>query len=777
MNKAKLSALAALLAAICGPAAVAQTAPAADRSGGADVTEVKVEAKRETLPVIQTPPPAGTFKQVTAQDFITRGATDMGGIVRYEPLVNAPSVATGGSGNFWDGSGYSGYNIRGVEGNRISMDVDGIPMPDAAHRPDAISTNAFGIGRDYFEIENFRTVDIASGTTYAGRGASALGGGVSYSTKSPSDYLDRSDRPFYAGYKIAYASADESLAHTFTGAVGSGEFSALVVYTRRDGEEVDSKGNAIINPVDWKSDSVLSKFVWDNTTSQKLEFSVEHFKRKSDLTALNKVTAAYQEAPLQHSEAERFTLSAKHTFLPVGGLPVFDQLTTMAYWQDAVNGDRTIAPKYRTGTPPNYSFYRRDIKTKFNNDSFGGKIDAIKRIGDVHTLSYGLSYSEVKTSRPWAEVRTFFTTGLPHSAGTGSKDRMPAMKTEEFAAYLSDQLTFDIGGHRTTITPSLRFDSVDVKPTDLSRYLISVPSAKNEIKATSDDFVTPSLAAEVELTDRLAVYGSYKRGNRLPRPVEKTGTYDSLSYTGGPGFFNYAIMGNPNLKKETSDAFELGFKGNRLAGGGLSFQVSGFYTTYDDFIEYVNQPLDPVNYPVITALLYRPENVGKAKIYGVEGVIKADLGAWEPALAGFSATLSAGRAQSSVDNKVAGIKGRLGSVGPFKGSLTLAYDAPSERFGASLTATRVNGQRQGPDTLGGITTSNAFAVPSSTTLDLAAYLRINDYATLNAGVYNLTDKKHWDYYSARGLSATNLAEIERYALPGANFAVSLSIGF
>ncbi|KXU37647.1 hypothetical protein AXK12_01535 [Cephaloticoccus capnophilus] len=769
MNKAKLSALAALLAAACAQAAVAQTAPT--NPPGVDVTEIQVEAERETLAVVQTEPPAGTFTSISAQEFAQRGATDMGGVVRYEPLVNAPSMASG-QGGLWDGSGYSGYNIRGLEGNRVSMDIDGIPIPDAAQRPDGTSMNGFGIGRDYYEIENYRSVGIASGTTFAGRGNASIGGGVSFATKSPADLLGRSDRPFYLGYKAAYASVDESLSHTVTGAVGQGEVSALVIYTRRDGEERRSKGTGIVNPLDWSSDSILTKLVWDNATAQKLEFTVEHFKRERDLVAINKIGGFYPEAPLQHSETERFTLNLKHTFVPVGGLPVFDQLTTMAYWQDAVNGDHTRA-RYTFGGD-----FNRDIKTKFNNDSLGGKIDAIKRIGAHHTLSYGLSYSEVKTNRPWREIRTNRSTGAVVPAATGTKDRMPSMKTEEFVAHLSDEITFHIGSHRATLTPGLRFDSVDVKPTDLSRYINGVPAARNEIKAESDDFVTPSIAAELELTEKLSAYGSYKRGNRLPRPVEKTGTYDSFSYTGSGN--GYAILGNPNLDKETSDAFELGLKGQAL--NGLSFQVSGFYTAYKDFIEYVTQPLDPINYPTISFLLVRPENVGDADIYGVEGTLKADLGAWEPALTGFSAILAAGRAQSSVDNKVAGVKGRLGSVGPFKGSLTLAYDAPSKRFGGALTATRVNGQQQGADTLAGPPfTTTYFDVPSVTTLDLAIYWQINDYTTLNAGAYNLTDEKHWDYYNARGLAApvtaAQIAEVERYVQPGANFYVSLSIGF
>ena len=35
----------------------------------------------------------------------------------------------------FDRAGYSGYNIRGLESNRVGLDVDGIPLPDATGRP------------------------------------------------------------------------------------------------------------------------------------------------------------------------------------------------------------------------------------------------------------------------------------------------------------------------------------------------------------------------------------------------------------------------------------------------------------------------------------------------------------------------------------------------------------------------------------------------------------------------------------------------------------------
>jgi hemoglobin/transferrin/lactoferrin receptor protein len=110
------------------------------------------------------------------------------------------------------GSGNTGYNIRGLEGNRASLDVDGIALPDAAPKPDGTTLNAFGTGRDYFDPETFREVRIDSGTTAASGANPGLGGSVAFITKSPEDYLGVG-----VDHYVAYngrATADRSNAHT-----------------------------------------------------------------------------------------------------------------------------------------------------------------------------------------------------------------------------------------------------------------------------------------------------------------------------------------------------------------------------------------------------------------------------------------------------------------------------------------------------------------------------------------------------------------------------------
>ncbi len=88
----------------------------------------------------------------------------------------------------------TGYNIRGIEGNRIGLDVDGIEMPDAISRApltNRAQDGTFGMGRDFIDPDIYSAVDIESGTTNSQRTAGGIGGAVSFRSKSPEDYVQR----------------------------------------------------------------------------------------------------------------------------------------------------------------------------------------------------------------------------------------------------------------------------------------------------------------------------------------------------------------------------------------------------------------------------------------------------------------------------------------------------------------------------------------------------------------------------------------------------------
>ena len=708
---------------------------------------------------------AGTRTVVTADDLERRNVTEMGGIVRYLPLIAAPAAASG-SGSVWDGSGNTGYNIRGLEGNRVSLELDGIALPDAAPKPDGNTLNAFATGRDYFDPETFREVRIDSGTTAASGANPGLGGGVAFITKSPEDFLGEG-QDHYVAYKYGRATADRSNAHTLTGAARMGDkLQGLAVFVHRDGAQTDSRGTTPVNPDDWHSNALLSKLVWALPGEQKLDLTVDMFERKNKRDLRSKVSTYYPTGVQQDSTTRRTRVSLGHD-VALKDFALFDRLTSKVYLQNANTDDRTQG-RYTFGSPA-----QRSIDTSFKNDSIGVTSEAFKQLNADNALLYGVQLEQLKTRRPWREDRLIIATGQHQIT---SKNRMADMDTSKLALYVRDDLSFDIAGKKAVLTPGLRADYRKDAPKNLQRYAIGVPGAAKEVRKQSDTYFTPSLSLSVEVLPQMNAYATVTRGTRLPTAAERTGTYDSISYTGtGRG---YAVLGNANLRKETSQAYELGLKGDVVKG--LSMHASVYQTEYKNMIEYVMQEDDPVNYPTITQGLFRPENIGNARTWGAELTLRAELGAWAPAMQGYHVDLATGVAKGRSFNTLTGDSGGLASVAPAKTALTVGYDHANELFGLALTAVHA-GDKQAPNDLLTGATAPRFKVPSYTIFDLSTYWNVHKNAKIVVGVYNLTDRKYWDYAAARSLSAgttvASRAEIERYAKPGRNVAASLSVNF
>lgn len=708
---------------------------------------------------------AGTKTVVTADDLERRNVTEMGGIVRYLPLITAPAAASG-SGSVWDGSGNTGYNIRGLEGNRVSLELDGIALPDAAPKPDGNTLNAFATGRDYFDPETFREVRIDSGTTAASGANPGLGGGVAFITKSPEDFLGEG-QDHYVAYKYGRATADRSNAHTLTGAAKLGDkLQGLAVYVHRDGEQTDSRGTTPVNPDDWHSNALLSKLVWALPGEQKLDLTVDMFERKNKRDLRSKVSTYYPTGVQQDSTTRRTRVSLGHD-VALKDFALFDRLTSKVYLQNANTDDKTQG-RYTFGSPA-----QRSIDTSFKNDSIGVTSEAFKQLNADNALLYGVQLEQLKTRRPWREDRRIIATGQHQIT---NKNRMADMDTSKLAVYVRDDLSFDIAGKKAVLTPGLRADYRKDAPKNLQRYAIGVPGAAKEVRKQSDTYFTPSLSLSVEVVPQMNAYATVTRGTRLPTAAERTGTYDSISYTGtGRG---YAVLGNANLRKETSQAYELGLKGDVVKG--LSMHASVYQTEYKNMIEYVMQEDDPANYPTITQGLFRPENIGNARTWGAELTLRAELGAWAPAMQGYHVDLATGVAKGRSFNTLTGDSGGLASVAPAKTALSVGYDHANELFGLALTAVHA-GDKQAPNDLLTGTTAPRFKVPSYTIFDLSTYWNVHKNAKIIVGVYNLTDRKYWDYAAARSLSAgttvASRAEIERYAKPGRNVAASLSVNY
>lgn len=741
--------MAAVLACAFGAPVHAEQAPAGPVQELAALDPIVITAQRPDKP--------GTATVLDANALARQGATDMQNMARYAPLVSVPVAASGG-GNVWDSAGNTGFNIRGVDGNRISLALDGIALPDAAPKPDASTLNAFGMGRDYFDPDTFKSVAIASGTSPTGPGTPGLGGAVSFVTKSPEDYVGAT-RDTYADYKFGYDGAQDMRMHALTGAVRSGNVKLLALYVHRDGEQLESRGDAAVNPDDWDSDALLAKLSWTPLAGHRITAALDAYRADHARLYDNKQGASYPDGAAQASRVRRNRASVEHQY--TGGAAWFDTVSSRAWVQDAKSDDTTDA-RYITGAQP----YGRHIVTGLHTRSVGLAGDATLRLG-AHGLAYGASVDDVETKRPWREDRTVLATGARQVT---NKNRMADTDTRSASAYARLDVAV---GERLTVTPGLRANwrSLDPKP---DGYVVAVPAAARELKKRDDTWATPSLAFDYTLRQDLNAYFQYSRGTRLPTAAETTGTYDSFSYTGAGN--GYAVLGNPDLAKETSHAFELGIKG--MAARGLRVHGALFRTNYDNFIEYATQAPDPVNYPTITYGLYRPENIGKAQTWGAEASAELDFGKWSAPLDGTRLTVAGGVQHSRARNLATGEESELASTLPKKASAILQWDDPAQRGGASFAVVRTGAKQARADIISGTTTAR-FAVPAATVMDLTGYWNIGRHAALTLGVYNLGDKKYWDYSSARSLaaaaSAATLADIERLARPGRYVAATFKL--
>jgi hemoglobin/transferrin/lactoferrin receptor protein len=725
---------------------------------------------------------AGTRTVITQEDIEKTGATGMGDVMRYQPLVEAPGTVTGSTrgASRYDRSGTTGYNIRGIEGNRIGLDVDGIEMPDAISRApltNRAQDGTFGMGRDFIDPDIYSAVDIQSGTTNSQRTAGGIGGAVSFRSKSPEDYVN-ADKPFYFGGKLGYNEANSAWTKAATAAGLSGDYAGILSYVRRDGHETKNNSDIVDSyPEDWHSDALLLKGSVRLNAQHKLEIGADLYRKQNDSSfeAWNTAATAVTGISTQNAQTERKTFHLAHTWTPgAGGL--VDLLNTRVYLQDTDMDDVTDTLTFATRTTR--SSTARDISQNTTRQ-VGFSSVGEKRL-DNHLLKFGVNYSQTKNEHPFSST-----------SDSSTQQPFPDTTTDRTGFFLEDTIDFQVGGRRLAVVPGLRVDRVkpSIRNADsFGNRRITAAQLETMYGSTSGTTIaSPSLAVLYDIQPTLTAYAQWKRSGRAPTNSEVFGYWN-----GGGG--DYALVGSKDLKKETSDSFDMGLKGSPTPG--VVFNSSVFYTRYKDFISYTrytraNNPEMFTNIQPNLIFLYQASNRDEATIYGTELSARLEHGTWSPAAKGLYSTWALGYSKGNSKSNFAGDrKVDLDSVQPAKAIIGVGYDAPEKAWGLNLTGVFVKGKqavatnRQSFTNNPGATltdsTTEQFRVPGFARFDLSAYWRLTKNMRLAGGIYNLGDKRYWAYTNARSLqpaSAQDRRQIELSTAPGRTFAVSLNVDF
>ncbi len=718
----------------------------AERLNQITVTATRTEKKIEDVPA--------TVTVVTAEDMADDMVEDIKDLVRFEPGVSvkrAPTRFTATGSGSDARAGNSGFNIRGLDGNRVLIQIDGIRVPDA------YSFGGQSTGRgDYVDLGLLKSVEILRGPASALYGSDGLAGAVSFVTADPVDVLGK-ERSFGGSARESYDSADDQYSESVMLAGRSGAWSALVAYTRRDGHEIDNKGTidtadatrTTPNPQDTASNALLGKLVWSPHDDTRLRLTFDHVDDRANTHVLTANTAASLPAVSLDTQARDKTKRDRVSFdWQQDNLGPIDRLHLTAYWQKS--NSRQYAAEDRATLPD------RTRLNIFNNRTIGAAADFNSGFATgplEHRLVWGGDWSTTRQEG----IRDGT---IPPTGETFPTRAFPVTNYTLLGGFVADEISF--ADELVTLFPVVRFDhfklDADADP--------AVPSLTAIDKSGSH--VSPKIGVVVKLDDSVRLFGNYARGFKAPAPSQVNQFFENP--TG-----RYRTIPNADLKPETSQTFEGGV---RLNSEAMSLSVTGFTGTYRNFIS-----LENVGFGSDGFMLFQNINLGKVKISGAEAQFSAR------AKNGLTANLALSYAKGTVNPGLAAESGLL-SIDPAKLVMGLGYRDPKGLFGGQLIMTHSAGKSVGSVRGAGTAVSACSATldcirpDAFTILDLTGFVNLGEHLTLRAGIFNLLDKKYAWWSDVRPLAATtnagrtgNLDIVDSYTQPGRNVSVSLTARF
>ena len=644
------------------------------------------------------------------------------------PRFTAAGASTGRSGN-------EGINIRGLEGNRVLMMVDGIRVPQS------FAFGAFASGRaDFVDLNSLASVEVLRGPTSTSYGSDGLAGALSLRTLSPEDLLVNGKT--FAGFaKLTGMSVDDSKRASAAVAFGAGDWSSLVQATVQRGHETENEGdndapNATRtkpNPTDFETNSVMAKLGYRVNANHRLMGTLEYRERKIDTNVLTAVTAPPATGTLPgtavlglvaHDKLERTRVSLEHRYEDLNATWL-QQATTHVYLQDSEtrqfsNEDRnTAADRTRLGT--------------YTERVIGLSSQAQTQLANQR-LSYG-----VDLSRNTIEGVRDGT--VPPAGETFPSKPFPDTTYTLAGAFVQDE----IEAGDLTIIPALRFEHYKLSPKQ--------DGYSGQIVSLSDRAVTPRIGLIWRATPSVQPYVNWAQGFRAPTPDQVNN-----------GFANpiqgYQSIGNPDLKAEHANSWELGLRGKLMET--LRWQLSAYDNRYRDFIsqEMVRGSFTPAD-PAI----FQYVNLSQARINGVEARFVWDVSST------FNLNASVAKSRGhSIEN---GVETPLDSVQPLRGKIGARYESGPW----SVEGSWLHSAGKKPSD---VSTAGQYTPKKYDVVDLGGAYRFDKTFSISAYVTNLFDKKYWRWGDVTGISTATpatLAVIDSYTAPGRAFQVTLRADF
>lgn len=705
----------------------------------AEIEPVVVTADRNAQTLDKAAPNVSVIGRKTLNQASAQNLDD---IVMYESGVSVPSDN--------NRRGHAGINIRGIDGNRILMMVDGVRIPESYAGG---GSNGAISGRDMVESDTLKQVDIVKGPYSALYGSDALGGVVNMVTLSPSDFVDEGKRGHF-GLKHGYRSRDRSHGVTATVAGFHENAEGLLMLTRRQGHETENMGSdtsystarTATNPQKNNAYNILAKGNIGNE-HHRLETLYEQYYHANDTVLANglgsqsrgPVTIATSESNAR-DRIRRQRIEAGYRYTGEGRLK---EANLTAYQQklrtedDAVDVSMTRMGARLLGNSTRYSDYGFNQTIRGLNGRGVWEFDgAVKQ-----TVVAGAEYKHTETARPRDSLTVDNLTGAVSKTYAGStypNKTFPDSKRKTFSVYAQDSLTF---GNGIVLTPALRYEKDKLNTSTDQAYLNANPDGT--ATRFNDSALTPSLRLSVPMGDQFTGFATYSQGFRTP-------PFDSATMAFANTTYGYAVIPNANLKSERSNSFELGmkFKNERARA-----QVTAFYNRYRNFIDRTEVGTASIGgRPIIQ---YQYQNLDRVKTYGAEASAAYKfLPGWQ------------------VSGSIAWMRGEqqdgkpLDSAYPLNGVLGLDYTQEKWGVGTKLRWSKKHSR---------VSSDTVFQAPGYGVWDVGAWYKPFKNLEIGANIYNVGNKKYWQHADVAGMSRTSVMDL--YTETGRNFAATVQLKF
>lgn len=612
-------------------------------------------------------------------------------------------------------------NIRGLDGPRVLTTIDGIRQSFLIDsRIDRSSTNAF----DFDALSTLDLLRGGSGGSVAGSGA--LGGVLAVRTLDPKDLL-RGERRFGTLAKTGYDSTDEAWFGSAAVAARLQNTYFLLQGSFRDGHETDNKSRIASigatrskpNPADFSQYGFLGKVHHYVDEVHRFGITGEYFKREDRVqtrTSAVSLTGNFRPGSYRTGEdVARKRVSLSYDYRLPGS--AIDEAHATLYWQDVTRNALVNGYRFTSVVGP----YGRNNELDENAFGFNGHL--IKRF-QTGMLSHGITLgTELRSSTLDQFSSGFDNCRRPYTGAftacnnlhTNQAD-MPKVEGKLVGLFVHDEI--GMLDNRLRLTPGVRFDWYEEKPQETPAYTASAAYPGALPRASSDSAWSPRVRLEYDvLRDApwlkdVTVFAQWSKGFRAPTASELFARFGAVG--------TYLRTGNPDLRPETSNGIDVGFRfGDRAFGGSVTY----FHTNYRNFIEQVQ--IAPAVWPYPQGGITSYRNLARAQIQGVEANLQYAFAQNWLARGSFAYTRGTNRQTGEF----------IDSIPPVQGIVGIGYN--TDVWGSELFV-KMAGPRDD--------VKEGFKAPGYTVWNMTAWWRPTQFADiqLQLGVYNLFDRKYFD---------------------------------